>query len=568
MTRRRPFSIRVARPRLLAGGAACVAVALTTAMARPEPPASTAGGVDRVDRPPASGLVTLQLLGVNDLHGHLEPSAPEQQRDGELVRTGGAAWLAAHLDRAERSRPGRTIRVHAGDMVGASPLVSSRAHDEPTVKAMNLMRFDVGTLGNHEFDEGGAEALRLVRGGRRNGAETAKPDTAGSAVNTSDPAFAGAAFPYLAANTVDRRGRGVLPPYTIVERAGVRVGFIGVTTESSPDFLLERHASAQRFTDVSATVDRYARELRRRGVEAIVVLAHAGGTERAGSGTARGEIIDETRQMTDAVDVVVAGHSHSVLDTRVRNRSGRGTKLVVEASSYGEAYDRIELTVDRASGDVVAKAAEVPRTWHDRVDPHRGVAALVAAYARSASAVAGQLHGRAGQDFGRGGAGDSGTSDLGRLVADGQRALAGADLAFVDPVAVRGSLAAGPLTYAELFEISPADHPLVRTHMRGADVKRLLEEQFSDAETIRLHASGLSYQTDRSAPAGRRVTGIELADGRPLEPEQTYTVAASELLATGERFSTFRGQSRAAQRVGTEVEALVAEVERRPAGFR
>ncbi len=564
MTRRRPFSIRGAWPHLLAGTAACVAVTLTAAIAPRQPSAPAADGVEPA---PASGRVTLQLLGVNDLHGHLEPSAP-QQRGGELVRTGGAAWLAAHLDRAERSHPGRTIRVHAGDMVGASPLVSSRFHDEPTVKAMNLMRFDVGTLGNHELDEGVAEALRLVRGGRRNGREAAKPDAAGKLVNTSDPAFAGAGFPYLAANTVDARGRAVLPPYTIVERAGVRVGFIGVTTESTPDFLLERHAAGQRFTDVSATVDRHARELRQHGVEAIVVLAHAGGTQRAASGEARGEIIDETREMTDAVDVVVAGHSHSVLDTRVHNRSGRGTKLVVEASSYGEAYDRIELTIDRASGDLVAKGAEVARTWHEQVAPHRGIAALVAAYARRASAVAGRIHGRAGRDFRRGRARDSGASDLGGLVAGGQRALARTDLAFVDPVAVRGSLAAGPVTYAELFEIAPADHPIVRTRMRGGDLKRLLEEQFSGAEPIRLHASGLSYVSDPSAPAGGRVTDVELDDGRPLEPERSYTVAASELLATGQRLATLRAQSWAARPVGTEVEALVAEVERQPAGFR
>ena len=123
------------------------------------------------------------------------------------------------------------------------------------------------------------------------------------------------------------------------------------------------------------------------------MLAHAGGTQRAADGKARGEIVDEAREMTYAVDVVVAGHSHTVLDTRVPTRSGRGAKLV-EASSYGEAYDRIELTVDRASGEVVSKAAEVPRTRHDQVNPHRGVAGLVAAYARRASAVAGRVHGR------------------------------------------------------------------------------------------------------------------------------------------------------------------------------
>ena len=132
-----------------------------------------------------------------------------------------------------------------------------------------------------------------------------------------------------------------------------------------------------------------------------------------------------------------------------------------------------------------------------------------------------------------------------------------------------GSLAAGPVTLPELFEIAPADHhPIVRTRMRGVDVKRLLEEQFSRAEPLRVHVSGLSYQSDRSPPAGGRVTDVELAGGRPLEPGRSHTVAASELLATGERFATFRGQDWALRPVGTEVEALVAEVERRPAGFR
>ena len=116
--------------------------------------------------------------------------------------------------------------------------------------------------------------------------------------------------------------------------------------------------------------------------------------------------------------------------------------------------------------------------------------------------------------------------------------------------------------------MAPADHPIVRTRMRGVDVKRLLEEQFSRAEPLRVHVSGLSYQSDRSPPAGGRVTDVELAGGRPLEPGRSYTVAASELLATGERFATFRGRDWALRPVGTEVEALVAEVERRPAGFR
>ena len=262
------------------------------------------------------GVVKLRLLGVNDFHGHLEPPRPG---------IGGAAWLKSHLDRA--TLPGRTIRVHAGDMVGATPLISSWFHDEPTIEAANEIGFDVGTVGNHEFDEGGDELMRLLRGGRRTGPEALKPDVTGQLVNTSSPEFAGAGFPYIAANTVDRDGELLLPPFQIVERAGVRVGFIGVTTRSTPTFLLERHAARFRFTDISEAVNRWVPELRRRGVEAIVVLAHAGGPtqDETDAPDYVGEIIDEAREMSSAVDVVVAGHSHSRINVRVPNcrRLGR-----------------------------------------------------------------------------------------------------------------------------------------------------------------------------------------------------------------------------------------------------
>jgi 5'-nucleotidase len=280
---------------------------------------------------PGHAVVRLRLLGVNDFHGHLEPPRPG---------IGGAAWLKAHLDRA--TLPGRTIRVHAGDMVGATPLVSSWFHDEPTIEAANEIGFDVGTVGNHEFDEGGDELMRLLHGGRRGGPEALKPDASGRLLNTSSPEFAGARFPYIAANTVDGDGELLLPPYEIVERAGVSVGFIGVTTRTTPTFLLERHAARFRFTDISDAVNRWVPELRRRGTEAIVVLAHAGGPTQDQSDAPgfAGEIVDEAREMSPAVDVVVAGHSHSRIHLRVPNTGGPGDKLIVEALSYGVAYDR------------------------------------------------------------------------------------------------------------------------------------------------------------------------------------------------------------------------------------
>jgi 5'-nucleotidase len=190
-------------PALAPGAAAFLAASLVGLVGL-----NASAGPESADEPRQETL-RIRLLGVNDLHGHLEPPRPA---------LGGVAWLKAHLDR--ETLPGRTVRVHAGDMVGASPLISSWFHDEPAIEAANAIGFDVGTLGNHEFDEGGPELMRLLRGGRRTGPEALKRDANGRLVNTSDPTFEGTRFPTVAANTFDREGRLVLPPYHIVEGPG------------------------------------------------------------------------------------------------------------------------------------------------------------------------------------------------------------------------------------------------------------------------------------------------------------------------------------------------------------
>ena len=163
----------------------------------------------------------------------------------------------------------------------------------------------------------------------------------------------------------------------------MRVGFIGVTTRSTPTFLLERHAARFRFTDISEAVNRWVPELRRRGVEAIVILAHAGGPTQDESDAPDyvGEIIDEARQMSSAVDVVVAGHSHSRIHVRLPNSDGSGDKLIVEALSYGVAYDLVDIVVDTRTGEVVWKSAEIPDTGA------RGRRRRTPAWPRSSSAT-------------------------------------------------------------------------------------------------------------------------------------------------------------------------------------
>jgi 5'-nucleotidase len=458
---------RIDRRHLLPGAAAFAAALLVALLG------FNAGAEGPLPAP--RGTVELQLLGVNDFHGHLEPPEPG---------VGGAAWLGAWLDRAATSHPERTIRVHAGDMVGASPLISSHFDDEPTIEATNRMGFDVGTLGNHEFDEGGAEALRLV---------------------------SRAHYPYVAANTVTRAGGElILPPYKVVQRAGVKVGFIGVTTTDTPYFLLSEFAQQYRWTDLSDAVNRYVPELRRQGVEAIVVLAHAGAFQQ-GAGAA-GEVVDEARQMSDAVDVVVAGHTHSRLNLEVDG------KLVVEALSYGVAFDRVEIGVDRASGDVVSKSALVVPTRHAGIRPDPELVALVESYRARVAPLADRVVGHTDERLD--------TEQVDRLAVDAQRAFAGADVAVLNPGNTRSDIEAGPITYAEAFEVQAYEHPVWRMHMLGADLTRALAEQ----------------------------RGLLVSGPTDLRADAVYTVAANGIVAGRPPFD--RASER--EQVGTDLEALVA----------
>jgi 5'-nucleotidase len=461
--------MRLADRRHLLPGAAAFSAALLVALL------GLTAGAEEPQAPLRTGTVELQLLGVNDLHGHLEPPEPG---------LGGAAWLGAWLDRATGSHRGRTIRVHAGDMVGASPLISSHFHDEPTIEATNQMDFDVGTLGNHEFDEGGAEALRLVRR---------------------------AHYPYVAANTVTREGGElILPPYEIVERAGVKVGFIGVTTVDTPYFLLSEFARQYQWLDLSDTVNRWVPELRRRGVEAIVVLAHAGAFQEGAD--AVGEVVDEARQMDDAVDVIVAGHTHSRLNLVVDG------KLVIEALSYGVAFDRVRVEVDRRTGDVIEAAGRVLPTRHAGIEPDRELAELVETYARRVAPLGDRVVGHADRYL------DDEAVDV--LATDAQRAFAGADLAFLNPGNTRADLERGPITHAEAFEVHAYEHPVWRLHMPGADLLAAMAEQ----------------------------PGLVVSGPRDLDPGVVYTVAANGIVAARSPFD--RATDR--QVVGTDLEALVS----------
>ena len=279
-----------------------------------------------------------------------------------------------------------------------------------------------------------------------------------------------------------------------IRRAGVRVGFIGVTTPSTPKFLVDRYARRFHFTDISDAVNRWVGVLRGQGVRAIVVLAHAGGPTQDESSAPDfvGEIVEEAREMSPEVDVVIAGHSHSRLDIRVPNPGGAGDKLIVEALSYGIAFDLVDLTVDRRTGDVVAKSGDVPETPHDIAGDPR-VSALVERYRRRVAPLAMKVLGDTGTALTRAG------GDLGRLAAEAERAYAGADAAVVDTGALRADIDAGPITYADVAEALAYGHQVMRARLTGRGLRALVER------------------------------GGYFSGPADIDPARTYTVAASEM---------------------------------------
>lgn len=495
------------------------------------------------------GTADVRLLGVNDFHGNLEP----------VGGAGGAAYLAAYMDEHARRSPGGAIRVHAGDMVGVSPLISSHFHDEPTVLAANRMDFDIGTVGNHEFDEGGEEMLRLINGGQRNDGNQFKDGADGRPINTSDPDFPGADFPYVAANTrYAGSGESVLPPYRILERDGARVGFIGVTTMDTPKIVQPKAVGRFRFLDISDTVNRYAAELQAEGVEAIVVLAHAGGAQ-LGPDEAVGEVFDETEQMTDAVDVVVAGHTHNKLNLRV------GSKLVVEAGKYGTAFSSVDLKIDRATGDVTRSAAEILTTDNAGMEPDPAVSALVEERRREVAPISERVVGTAAGDV-KAAETEAGESALGDLVADSERAAADADLAFVISGGLREDISAGPVTYGDLFSVQPQEDRLVKMTLTGREVYEELERQLEDGGHP-MQVSGLRFVYDSSKPTGPRVLSATLPDGTPLDRDADYTVVVKGFLADGGGEAAVFERGRDREVVGKDIEALAEYVEGLPQPF-
>jgi 5'-nucleotidase len=488
--------------------------------------------------------VELRLVAFNDFHGNLEtPSlgvtAADPGSTGARTRVtaGGVAHLATAI-RQLRQGHAHTAVVAAGDLVGASPLVSSLFLDEPAVVALSEAGLELSSVGNHEFDRGRAELERLQRGG------CSQPQSC------FDGRFEGARFQYLAANVFDRgTGKPMFAPYAIRRYAGVPVAFVGAVLRGTPQIVRAAGIATLEFRDEAESVNALVPELRAQGVEAIVLLIHEGGETRGGYDECvdfDGAILDVLERLDPAIDVVVSGHTHQAYICRVKGR------LVTSAGSYGRFATAIDLTLDPASRAVVDARATNVVVEPDRFAADPRIASYVGRVAALASARSSQAVASAAGEF-TPVASAAGESNLGDLVADSQLAAfrdADAHIAFMNPGGLRSSLASSradhAVNYGDLYGVLPFGNTLVAMTLTGAQVLQALEQQWraSPLERTRVLqvSEGFRYAWDGSRPVGERVVpGSVFIVDRALDPRARYRVVVNDFLAGGgDGFTVFK----------------------------
>jgi 5'-nucleotidase len=531
--------------------------------------------------------VDLQILSFNDYHGNLEPPTGTDGTlttgPGTTVTAGGVEYLTTHL-RQLREGHRNSLTVAAGDLIGASPFLSGLFKDEPSVESLDALGLDVSSVGNHEFDEGVAELLRMQYGGCHPTEGCFDAD-----------GYSGASFDWLAANVkykpgvrtprvpghpeygwwgkVASTGRTVLPPSEIKLVNGIPVGFIGMTLEGTPELVAQAGIRDVEFKDEVATANLAARDLRRLGVKAIVVLLHEGGLPPSGSafdfrcqtggGGMSGPIIEIARTLDANVDLLVTGHTHQPYVCDIPDPAGQ-SRWVTSASSFGRVITETNLKLDTKTRDVVrSSVATVNHAVTRDVAPAAEQTATIARWNALSAPLGNRVVGSITADINRGGVNGSRRdveSPLSDLIADAQlegTTVNGAQLALMNPGGVRRDLTFatspagegdGNVTFGEAFNVQPFGNTLTTMTLTGAQIEQTLEQQWftnTDGSVRFLHlgvSQGFTYSWSAAAPVGNRVDPASIRlNGVAVDPAASYRVTVNSFLADGgDGFTTLR----------------------------
>jgi len=532
--------------------------------------------------PPGHTAKQVHLLAFNDLHGTLDPMSQTQY--GQFA--GGAAFLAKKVTDLQAQYGAYQATIFAGDNIGASPLASALFHDEPTVVASNLMNVDFASVGNHEFDEGSAELLRMQNGGCHpiDGCDAAPYALAGGGTTNT---FPGADFQYLSANVVvNTTGKTLFPPYAVKQFSSTdgkrkyKLGFIGETLEATPTIVTPAGVAGLTFLDEAEAANKAVAELADQGVKIPILVVHQGGFQSApaalngcGGNLAGSDIAEIAGRLDPSIKVIVSAHTHA--EYRCTITAGGVTRLITSASSFGRILSDLTLTIDEnndkllgvdANNILIRNATNTPGTGVVRspdlslADP--GVQALVGQYVAAAAPLANQVIGRIQGDL-TPAQNARGESTIGDVIADAQLAATApagfgeAKLAFMNPGGIRGGVGflvngqvagtegPGEVTYGEAFTVQPFGNTLVTKTMTGDMIRRLLQQQFqaggvpcngstapASGRVLQI-SSTFKYESNPAATSCEAKIGRMWVNGVEVTPASTYRVTMNNFLASG-----------------------------------
>ncbi len=552
-----------------------------------------------------SSPFTVKVLGFNDYHGTLESPGTFGTSTAVLAAdrppVGGAEFMAAYVAKFKKLNPLNVV-VGAGDSIGASPLISSLFFDEPAVETLNRIGLEFNSVGNHEFDKGSNELLRLQNGGCKMTGGMTDPNSCKGAVTGTPVPFEGAKFKWLSANVVSTAtGKPLLPAYGVKTFNGVKVAFIGMTLKATPSIVTPTGVAGLEFRDEAQTVNALIPELRAQGIESIAVLVHEGGFQSGTLGDINGcegnlagsAIASIVSQLDNAVDLVVSGHTHAAYNCMLPNAAGRNIS-VTSSSAFGRVLTDIDVTIDPITRNIT-KTVAVNRlvARNDAATPaDTVVAGIVAAYKALVSPIANLVIGAVSADLPNSRSDGACNMPAGSLIADSQLAatqpanFGNAVVAFMNGGGVRSpgftfaSSTAGEgngnVTYGEAFTVQPFGNSLVTLSLTTQNIKDFLEEQFAGclgqsptATRFALPSAGFKYTWDGAKACGSRVSNVTLrtasatetlvdASGVVQSPAKSYRVTVNNFMADGgDGYSTL---IKGTNRVGgaQDIDALAA----------
>ena len=538
------------------------------------------GGGDSSSPEQPTGDASITLLAINDFHGNLNASSFKVPDAADPTKTttvtaGGIEAIGAKVALARTANP-NTIFVGGGDLIGASPIVSSLLRDEPTIDALNKMGMEVSVTGNHEFDQGRDELMRMQNGGC-NSNDAAK-------ACKYNATYTGAKFKYVAANVIDTAtGKTFMPAYYTKRLDGVNVGFVGAILRDAPTIVNPTGIAGLKFTDEADSINNAVKELKAQGVNTVIALVHQGQDAGSVSGAINatdcskfsGPIVDIAKKLDPSVVAVVSAHSHAYYQCQVNGR------LVTQADSSGHLMTEINLKVSRSTGMMTGITSSNIVLDTSKFGKDAAQTDVLSKAKSLTDPIAAQPVAKLGVTQISRTSLPSGESDLGDVIADAQLAetapanKGGAQIAMMNPGGIRANLPVTPsasmlITYGDVFTVQPFGNTMTVIDLTGAQIRTVLEQQWSSganqtAPKVLQVSKGFTYTWDNARALGSRVLpeSVKL-NGVVLVDTQIYRVAVNNFLADGgDNFLEFK---KGANRLGgaQDVDAFNSYVQATP----